>query len=119
VVNCCGPASKYNARHLREPVTFERVTETVDAYGARLRAWGPIAGAPSRAMVRPLSGGERYASARTEATSTHRVVVRYFEGLTERDRVVIRARPYNIRFIANVDMADRWLEISVELGASV
>jgi len=46
-------------------------------------------------------------------------VVRYFEGLTERDRVVIRSRPYNIRFIANLDMADRWLEISVDLGAAV
>ena len=118
MVNCCKPP-KYTARDLREPVTFERVTETADSYGARVRTWAAISGAPTRAMVRPLSGGERYASARVEATSTHRIVCRYFAGLTEADRVVVRGRAYNIRFIGNVDFADQWLEITAELGVAV
>jgi len=118
MANCC-TSSKYNARDLREAVTFERVTNTTDSYGARLQAWEAITGAPTRAKVDPMSGGERYASARTEATSTHKIVVRYFADLTEKDRVVIRGRAYNIRFIANVDFDDKWLEISAELGAAV
>lgn len=118
MVNCC-TTSKYNARHLREAVTFQRVTNTQDDYGARVQTWAAITGAPTRAMVKPMSGGERYASARTEATSTHRIVCRYFADLTEKDRVVIRGRAYNIRFIANVDFDDQWLEISAELGAAV
>lgn len=118
MVNCCGP-SKYNARQLRESVTFERVSNVADSYGARRQTWAAISGAPTRAMVKPLSGGERYASARTEATSTHRIVCRYFDGLTEADRVVIRNRAYNIRFIANVDFDDQWLEITAELGVAV
>ncbi len=118
MVNCC-TSSKYNARQLREAVTFERVTNTTDDYGARLQAWEAISGAPTRAMVKPMSGGERWASARTEATSTHKIVCRYFADLTEKDRVVIRNRAYNIRFIANVDFDDQWLEISAELGAAV
>lgn len=36
MVNCC-TSSKYNARQLREAVTFERVTNTADSYGARLQ----------------------------------------------------------------------------------
>jgi len=118
MVNCC-TSSKYNARQLREAVTFERVTNTADGYGARLQSWRAIIGAPTRAMVKPMSGGERYASGRTEATSTHKIVCRYFADLTEKDRVLIRGRAYNIRFIANVDFDDQWLEISAELGAAV
>jgi SPP1 family predicted phage head-tail adaptor len=118
MVNCCS-TSKYNARQLREAVTFQRVTNTADSYGARVQTWAAITGAPTRAMVRPMSGGERYASARTEATSTHKIVCRYFADLTEKDRVLIRGRAYNIRFIANVDFDDQWLEISAELGAAV
>jgi SPP1 family predicted phage head-tail adaptor len=70
-------------------------------------------------MVKPMSGRERWASERTEATANYRVVVRYNADLTEKDRVLVRGRPCNIRFIANVDMDDRWLEIDVEMGAAV
>jgi len=119
MTKCCGSSNKYNAGMLREPVTFERVSNTADSYGARVQAWENIADAPTLAMVKPMSGRERWASARVEATSTHKIVVRYFADLTEKDRVVIRGRAYNIRFINNLDFDDRWLEISAELGAAV
>lgn len=118
MVNCC-TSSKYNARQLKEAVTFERVTNTADSYGARKQAWATIADAPTRAMVKPLSGRERWASERTEATANYRIVTRYNDAITEKDRVLVRGRPCNIRFIANVDMDDRWLEIDVEMGAAV
>lgn len=117
MVNCCKP-SKYSARDLREIVTFERVTNTADDYGARVQSWETIPDAPTRAMVKPMSGRERWASERTEATANYRIVTRYNEAITEKDRVLIRGRPCNIRFIANVDMDDRWLEIDVEMGAA-
>jgi len=110
---CC---PKYSARDLRETVTFERVSNATDDYGARVQTWAAIAGAPTRAMVRPMSGRERWASERTEATANYRVVTRYNADLTEADRVLVRGRPCNIRFIANVDMDDRWLEIDVNMG---
>jgi SPP1 family predicted phage head-tail adaptor len=103
---------------MREPVTFERLTRTDDGAGGFTNAWTTISGAPVRGMVKPLSGRERWASQRIEATANYRVVVRYFSGLTEADRVVIRGRPCQVRFVANVDMADRWLEIDVEMGAA-
>lgn len=116
MVNCCKP--KYSARDLREEVTFERATEVLDDYNARTQVWAAISGAPTRAMVKPLSGRERWASERTEATANYRVVCRYTSDLTEVDRVVIRGRPANIQFIANVDMRDEWLEIDVQLGVA-
>ena len=69
-------------------------------------------------MVKPLSGRERWASQRVEATANYRVVTRYSDLVTEVDRVVIRGRPANIRFVANVDLMNEWLEIDVELGVA-
>jgi SPP1 family predicted phage head-tail adaptor len=115
-VTCCAP--KYTSRQLREVVTFERATRVSDGAGGFSETWATISGAPTRAMVRPLSGRERWASERTEATSNYRVVVRYTSDLTERDRVLIRGIAGNIVFIANVDMADEWLEIDVNLGVA-
>jgi hypothetical protein len=39
-------------------------------------------------------------------------------GLLESDRVVIRTKAHNIRFINNVEFADRWLEIMVDGGVA-
>jgi len=103
---------------LREPVTFQRLTRTPDGAGGFAEAWAAITGAPTRAMVKPMSGGERFQSQRTEATSTHKVVVRYFADLTEVDRAVVRGRAYQVRFINNVDFDDKWLEISAEVGVA-
>lgn len=116
MVKCC--ASKYSARDLREAVEFQRLTRTSDGAGGFTEAWATIAGAPSRAMVKPLSGRERWASQRVEGTANYRIVTRYTDDLTEVDRVLIRGRPANISFISNVDLSDRWLEIDVELGVA-
>lgn len=103
---------------LREPVVFERMTRTADGYGGATETWAAISGAPTFAAVRSMSGNERYTSARLEARSTVRVVVRFFAGLTEVDRVQVAGRPCQIRFINNVDFANEWLEIDAEMGAA-
>lgn len=122
MVKCCG---KYNARQLREAVTFERKTRTSDGAGGFTDAWAAISGAPDRAMVKPMSGSERYASQRVEATATHRIVTRFVDDGTgnhivrEDDRATIRGRDYNIRYIANVDFGDQWVEMTAQVGVAV
>ena len=117
-MRCCGSKAKYTAGMLREPVTFQRLTRTTDGAGGFAEGWATISGAPTLAYVKPLSGRERWASQRIEATANYRAVIRYFAGLTEVDRIVIRGRPCQIRFIANLDMADEWLEIDIEMGVA-
>ncbi|MAO24096.1 MAG: hypothetical protein CMJ25_25375 [Phycisphaerae bacterium] len=113
MVACC---SKYNARQLRTEVSFQRETDTVDSMGGAIRNWAAISGAPTRAMVKPLTGREMWGSDRLEAIGNYKVVTRYFSGLTEKDRIVIDSRNGQIRFVANVDYMDDWLEITVQLG---
>jgi SPP1 family predicted phage head-tail adaptor len=103
---------------MREPVQFQRLTRTSDGAGGYTEAWAAVSGAPVRAMVKAMSGRERWSSQRIEASSTHRVVVRYFDGLREGDRVEIRGEVGNLRFVNNVGYADRWLEIDVEMGVA-
>jgi SPP1 family predicted phage head-tail adaptor len=103
---------------LRTPVTFQRVTKTTDAAGGFTDAWNTIAGAPVRAHVKAMSGSERYASDRVEATARYRVTVRYFAGLTEADAVSFAGKRHNIRFINNLEMRNLWLVIDVDGGVA-
>jgi SPP1 family predicted phage head-tail adaptor len=112
----CG---KYSAGMLSEIITFQRETLTSDGIGGSSKAWATIAGAPTRATVRAMSGFERAQADRTNAGASFRIVVRYWAGLREADSVLIRGRRHNITFINNVDLADRWLEIDATGGVAV
>jgi len=114
VSKCCDITSGM----LKEPVTFQRETLTADGSGGTTSAWATIAGAPTRGMVKAISGSERWASARVEANASWRVTVRYFAGLSERDRVVIRGEAYNVRFVNNLELADKWLVIDLSAGVA-
>lgn len=116
MVTCC--QSLYSARDLREEVEFQRKARVSDGAGGYTESWAAVSGAPTRAKVTALSGRERWASQRVEALSSWRIVVRYFSGLLESDRVSIRGKAYNIRFINNVDLADKWLVIDLDGGVA-
>jgi len=115
MAKCC----KMNAGMLKEPVTFQRAAKVSDGAGGYTETWGTLAGAADRAAVKAVSGRERFASDRIEATTKWRITVRYFTGLLESDRVIIRTRAYNIRFINNMELEDRWLEIDLDGGVAV
>ncbi len=114
-MKCCD----MHAGMLNEVISFERSTRTSDGSGGFTEEWAAITGAPTRAAVKALSGSERFASDRIEAISKWRITSRYFSDIKENDRVIIRSRAYNIRFVNNVELADRWLEIDLSGGVAV
>jgi SPP1 family predicted phage head-tail adaptor len=113
-MKCCD----LNSGKLKEPVTFQRKTLTSDGAGGMTQTWATVSNSPSRAYVLPVSGSERYTSDRVEATVRLRLVVRYTSGLLESDRVQIRNRVHNIRFIDNIEFANKWLQIDVDGGVA-
>ncbi len=113
MATCC---DDYHAGMLREPVTIERAARVGDIYGGITETWSAVSGAPDRAYIKPLSGREVYQFDRVEAHASVMMVIRYFADIQERDRVTIRSREYNIRHIRNVEMRDRWLEITLAEG---
>jgi SPP1 family predicted phage head-tail adaptor len=113
-MKCC----EMSAGLLREPVTFQRRSLTSDGAGGQSETWAAISGAPTRAHVKPLSGRERFASDRIEATLRIRLLVRYSTAIIEGDRVLIRGQAHQIRFINNLEFQDRWLQIDCEGGVA-
>lgn len=115
MVKCCD----INAGMLRTSITVERDGRTSDGAGGYTDAWATLSGAPRRANVKFKSGNERQLAARTDAVAGYKVTMRYFSGLQERDRIVIKGRAHNIRAIDNVEMRDKWLIVHTELGPPV
>jgi len=113
-VKCCD----YSAGMLRTPCQFQRKTKTPDGSGGWSEPWANLSGAATRCSFKALSGGERFQAQRAEATTRNRIVVRYFVGLRETDRVVIGGRRFDITFINDVDLRGRWLEIDLSGGVA-
>jgi SPP1 family predicted phage head-tail adaptor len=111
-MKCC----QIHAGMLRTPVQFQRAARTSDGAGGATQSWAALAGSPTRAHIKSMSGSERFASARVEAQATHRITVRYFAGLTEADAVVFGGKRANIRFINNLEQRNRWLVLDVQTG---
>ena len=61
--------------------------------------------------VRPLSGREALTGMQREASVSHRIFIRYRDGLLPSDRIVMRGNPMQIIAIINVEMRNRWLEL--------
>ena len=114
MIKCCD----MHSGKLKESVTFQRRTLVSDGAGGQTESWATVSGAPTRAHVMPTGGSERFVHDRTEATVRLRLVVRYTSALRESDRVQIRSKVHNIRFIDNVEFANKWLQIDVDGGVA-
>ena len=113
-MKCCD----VNSGMLREPVTFQRMTRTTDGAGGQTQTWATISGAPTRAYVKAASGSERFAHDRVEAIVKLKLTTRYTSAISEADRVLIRGRAHNIRFLNNLEFRNQWLEIGVDGGVA-
>lgn len=113
-MKCCD----ITAGKMRTPITVQRKTRTANGTGGFTESWATLSGASTRAYVVALSGAERLASDRVEASARFRVTCRYFSGLKESDRIQIAGRAHNIRFINNVEMRNKWYAIDVDGGAA-
>ena len=101
---------------LREPVEFQELKVTPIGGGANEREFFPKLS--TRGYMKPLSGGERLYAERLDAQTRNRLVVRYNPNITASDRVIIRDKAYQIRFISNVEFSNKWLEIDLDGGVA-
>ena len=114
MTKCCD----ITARILREPISIQRATKTSDGAGGYTETWAAVTGSPARAGVKASGGAERWASERIEAVATWKFTIRYWSGLREEDRIVMRSTAYNITHIDNVEFADRWLIVTATKGVA-
>ena len=114
-MKCCD----YSAGMLRETVLFEQYALTSDGAGGQTRVWSTVTGAPTRAHMRQLSGGEVWRSDRIEAQDSLIVVVRYSSVIKSTHRLTHDGKRYNITRINDVEFAGKWHEITISGGVAI
>lgn len=93
------------AGDLRHRVEIVRAAVTRDASGAEVKTWPTLA--HRWAQVRPLNGQEQLQAQQAQASMTHRIRIRYYEGLTVEDRIKFDGRFFDINSIADQDERHR------------
>lgn len=111
-MKCCD----LSAGGLREPLVFQRRQTQSDGMGGQDLDWVDLFSA--KGDVRPLSGREALTGMQREASVSHRIFIRYRDGLLPSDRVVMRGNPMQIIAIINVEMRNRWLELQCLQGVA-
>jgi SPP1 family predicted phage head-tail adaptor len=104
------------ASMLREKLTIQREVLTQDDLGGDVKTWSNIG--TTYGHVRPTGGGERVFAQQLEANITHKITIRYRENIEAADRILLRGVPLQIRNILNLEMRDKWLELSCESGVA-
>jgi head-tail adaptor len=102
---------------LWQSVTFTRNGRVSDGFGG----WtdGDTTVGTTTGGIVALSGSERWASMRVEATAKWRLIVRDTGlGLLASDRVTINGRSYGISFIDDHEMRGEWLSLDLVEGVA-
>jgi SPP1 family predicted phage head-tail adaptor len=92
---------------MRQRITMERPIETQAAEGSIRRTWETFTTA--WASIEPLAGREYFAAAREQADVSHRIRMRYAEGVTHKMRVLFGSRIFQIESVINVGERNREL----------
>jgi SPP1 family predicted phage head-tail adaptor len=96
----------------RHCFVLEMPLESSDGFGGVVRSYA--AGPQLWGAIEMVKGEERLAAGRAEQAVTHRVRLRYRDGITAAHRLVCGLRRFNIRAAADPDGARRELVCLVE-----
>lgn len=84
-----------HAGRLRHRVHIELASKTADSAGTLVETWAPVVmNVP--AEIAPLRGQEFVLQHQNQATVTHKIVIRYFDGLTSKHRIRWGTRVFNL-----------------------
>lgn len=120
-IKCCD----ITAGKLKALISLQKATTTADGEGGFTDTWAadPVGGV--YAMVKPMSGSERWFAERVQPGNRYRFVIRYRGDANDApyysaaDRIVYKGRTYGIEAVVDIEDEQRFLEImAVENKAS-
>jgi SPP1 family predicted phage head-tail adaptor len=94
---------------LDKRITLQYATRTPDGMGGFTAVW--VDASTVWAAIWPVSASETIGAAQTGMTITHRVRMRYRDGLLASWRISWSGRYFNIVSIIDPNMAHRWLDV--------
>ena len=101
---------------LNKRITFQRPVKAPDGMGGFVTTW--TTAATVWAAIWPMSASETIKAAQTGMTITHRIRIRYRDGLKASWRVSWGGKYLNIVSIINPSSSNRWLDLLVKEAAS-
>jgi SPP1 family predicted phage head-tail adaptor len=103
------------AGRLRHSVVIQRRTGAANAFNEPTDTWADLA--TVSAGIEPIAGREYFAAQQVQSEVSHRVTIRYMEGVSPKDRLVWTdpatsvARYFDIRAVIDRDERHRALEL--------
>jgi len=94
---------------LRHRISLQELVSIPDGMGGFSEEWQDVA--TVWASVEPLRGQERYLAQQTLQEVTHKVTMRYREGVSTRMRIFFGGRLFTIKAILDPEERHKWLEI--------
>ena len=90
---------RINPGELRHRITIQKLNNSQNEYGEISEFWEDILNI--RAGIYPISGTEFFAAETVNSEITHKVKIRYVEGLTPNMRINFNNRIFSIESIIN------------------
>lgn len=95
---------------MRQLVTIQARTVAQNSYGEAVQTWTTVA--TRWGNLEPLSGREVWQAQQVRPDVTHRVTLRYYDGLTPKHRVVIDGQTFGVVAVVNPDGRKRFHELT-------
>lgn len=97
------------AGRLRHVVDVQRATEATNDFGEPIQTW--ITLGTAHAAIMPIAGQERFAAQVVNAEVSHRLLMRYYAGLTPKDRLKYGDRVFNVSSVTCRDEKRHEMEV--------
>lgn len=100
------------AGKLRHLVTIQSPVSTKDDSGGPvISSWVNLSPETTYASIEPIGGRELWALQMANSLTTHRITIRYQQGITARCRVKYGDRYFQISAVLNVEERNRELQL--------
>lgn len=85
---------RINSGEFKHPITIQKINKIRNEYGELIDTWVDFL--EIRAAIYPLSGKDFFAAETTNSEVTHKINIRYVEGITSAMRIKFRDRYFEI-----------------------
>lgn len=94
---------------MRDRLEIQARVMTQNDYGEAVPAWATLT--TRWGQVEPLSGRELWQAQQVRPDVSHKVTIRYYDGLTPRHRLLLGSRVFEITSVINVDNRKRFMDL--------
>ncbi|GIW49202.1 MAG: head-tail adaptor protein [Caloramator sp.] len=94
---------------LRHRVTLQKLEMVQDSYGQPTETWTDVA--TVWAAVNPISGREFFQTETINSEVTHKILIRYMQGVKPAMRIKFKDRIFNILYVINFEERNETLQL--------